>query len=141
MSMQDRLNKVHEYVNIVTYMLTCVHRAEKQLTTMSSAYSDSMDKDTKPESILIELHDIKFEARLGYQGIITYKEKTYPTESTSVGRQFSNDVYVTLDELLHTVCHLEEFIKYAVDYLIKNEISCLKECVDAIKEATVADLL
>jgi hypothetical protein len=50
-------------------------------------------------------------------------------------------VYVTLDELLHTVCHLEEFIKYAVDYLIKNEISCLKECVDAIKEATVADLL
>ena len=141
MSMQDRLNKVHEYVNIVTYMLTCVHRAEKQLTTMSSAYSESMDKDTKPDRILIELHGIKFEARLGYQGIITFNEKTYPTESTSVGRTVANDMYVTLDELLYTICHLEEFIKYAVDYLIKNEIDNLKECVDTIKASTVADLL
>jgi len=143
MSMQDRLNKIHEYVQIVNYMLTCVHRAEEQLTKMSSAYDKTIEKrkSGSNEYVIIELHDIKFEVSRGQTGKLLYKERIYPKEYTDLGSTAFNDPCVTLDELMYTICHLDEFIKHAVNFIIKNEIEFLGKCVAEIKESTIADLL
>lgn len=143
MSMQDRLNKIHGYIRIVDHMLTCVHRVEKQLTVMACAYEKSIEtsKRGSNEYVIIELHDITFESLRNHEGKLTYKEKTYPKDYTELDNKLYKDPCVNLDELLHTVCHLDEFMKHAIAFITKNEIEFLGKCVAEIKESTVADLL
>jgi len=128
MSMQDRLNKVHEYIQVVQIFLDSIHRLEEQLSSMTKVYQATIETQRVQgyDVLYVELNDMKFETCIERRGVISYKGKGFPASADGLDKKDGGHHYVSMDDVLYVICNIEQFMNKAFIEIMQggNETSC-----------------
>jgi len=151
MAMQERLDSVKKYLQVINYMLSYVRTTEELLSNIAYDNKNNMnyeidgrnqlfivkkdklvfviDKDSKEGNIAIEL-------KKGYKRLP--KDVNYIGKNSKSNSQYD---YIDLDDLLYIVHNLKEFRNICIEKILKENDEVLNQYIDEIKESAVADLL